>query len=152
MRRMVRRFLVTLCLSSFCALATHAEDLTGLVRKVVEKSTLDQPGTKPFHLKAAYAPSLERDKDSHRTGEVEIWWESPTKWRREVRSPEFHQIAIVDGAKQWQKNEGDYFPELERELAVAIVRPAPLPMDILLQRVKTAEIKHMKFPPLLETH
>jgi hypothetical protein len=147
MRRMGRRFLVTLYLAGFCALATHAEDLTGLVKKVVEKSTLDQTGTKPFHLKAAYAPSFERDKDSHRTGEIEVWWESPTKWRREVSSPEFHQIVIVDGAKQWQKNEGDYFPDWLRELAVAIVRPIPLPMDSLIKRVKTAEIRHMNFPP-----
>ena len=92
--------------------------MTGQVKKAVEKITLDQPGTKPFHLKAAYTPSFERDKESHRTGDVEIWWESPTRWRREVRSPEFHQIVIVDGARQLQKNEGDYFPEWRRELAV----------------------------------
>jgi hypothetical protein len=62
------------------------------VKKAVEKSTLDQPGTRPFHLKAAYAPSFERNKHSYREGEVEIWWESPTRWHREVRSPDFHQI------------------------------------------------------------
>ena len=120
-----------------------AEDTASLVKKAVEKSTLDQPGTRPFHLKASYAPSLDRDKDSHRTGDVEIWWQSPTRWRREVRSPEFHQIAIVDGSRQWQKNEGDYFPDWLRELAEAIVRPVPLPMDVLLQRVKSAEVRHI---------
>lgn len=83
-----------------CVIPALAEDLTGQVKKAVEKITLDQPGTKPFHLKAEYAPSFERDKDSRRTGEVEIWWESPTHWRRAVRSPEFRQIAIVDGARQ----------------------------------------------------
>jgi hypothetical protein len=116
------------------------------VKKAVEKSTLDQPGTKPFHLKASYAPSRERDADSHRTGEVEIWWESPTRWRREVRSPEFHQIEIVDGSHRWEKNDGDYFPEWLSELAVALVRPVPLPMDVLLERVKTAEVRHMRLP------
>jgi len=78
-------------------LALHADDMTGRVKKAVERCTLDQPGTKPFHLKAMLAPSFDRDKDSGRTGEVEIWWKSPTQWRREVRSPEFHQIEILDG-------------------------------------------------------
>jgi hypothetical protein len=120
---------------------TQGEDLSEVVRKAVEKSTLDQPGTKPFHLKATYAPSFERDKASNRVGEIEIWWQSPTRWRRELRSPEFHQIAIVDGAQQWQKNDGDYFPEWLRKLAVALVRPVPLPFDVLAKRVKDAEVK-----------
>jgi hypothetical protein len=131
----------------FCLIATNAsargEDLSGPIRKVVEKSTLDEPRTRPFHLKATYAPSFDRDKGSNRTGEVEIWWQSPTKWRREVRSPEFHQIAIVDGDHQWQKNDGDYFPEWLRELAAAIVRPVPLSPDVLAKRVKTAEVRRL---------
>ena len=49
----------------------QTEDVSGLVRKAVEQSTLDQAGTPPFHLKAVYAPSFDRDKESHRTGEVE---------------------------------------------------------------------------------
>jgi hypothetical protein len=118
-----------------------AEDLASQVKKAVEKSTLDEPGTHPFHLKATYAPSFDRDKDSHRTGGVEIWWQSPTRWRREVRSPEFHQIAIVDGTTQWQKNEGDYFPDWLRELAEAIVRPVPMPMDVLSEHLRNAEVR-----------
>ena len=55
-------------------LALHAENSVGRVKKAVERVTLDQPGTKPFHLKAVLAPSFARDKDSARTGEVEIWW------------------------------------------------------------------------------
>jgi hypothetical protein len=120
----------------------HAEDLVKDVRKAVERSTLDQPGTKPFHLKAILAPSFERDKESGRTGEVEIWWVSPTKWKRELRSPEFHQIEIVDGARDWQKSEGDYFPEWLRETAVELVKPVP-PLDQALEQVKTAEVRHL---------
>ncbi|WP_263358289.1 energy transducer TonB [Acidicapsa ligni] len=120
-----------------------AEDMSGIANKAVGKSTLDQPGTHPFHLKATYAPSLERDKASNRTGEIEIWWQSPTKWRREVRSPEFHQIAIVDGQKEWQKNDGNYFPEWLRELSEAMIRPVPIPADALSKRIKTAEVHHV---------
>jgi hypothetical protein len=143
MRKAARVAVAVLCLVTFSAVAAQANDLAKLVKKAVETCTLDQPGTRPFHLKAEYAPSRERDNDSHRTGDIEIWWETPTKWRREVRSPEFHQVAIVDGEKQWQKNDGDFFPNWLRELAVAIVRPVPLPMDVLLQRVKTADVRRI---------
>ncbi len=82
----------------------QAENLVKDVKKAVERSTLDQAGTKPFHLRAVLAPSFEQDKGSGRTGEVEIWWASPTQWKREVRSVGFHQIEIVDAAHEWQKS------------------------------------------------
>jgi hypothetical protein len=120
--------------------AVHAENPVSEVKKAVEHITLDQAGTKPFHLKAVLAPSFERDKDSGRTGEVEIWWESPTRWRRELRSPNFHQIEVVDGARDWQKNEGDFLPEWLREIAVELIRPVP-PLDQVLEQVKKAEVR-----------
>lgn len=120
-----------------------AEDISGAVRKAVEQSTLDEEGTRPFHLHARVAPSLDRDKSSGRTGEVELWWQSPQHWRREVRTNGFHQVEIVNGAGDWQKNDGDYFPEWLREIAVALVRPVPIPTDQLLTRVKSAEVRHI---------
>jgi Gram-negative bacterial TonB protein C-terminal len=118
----------------------NAEDITARVKKAVERNTLDQPGMKPFHLKAILAPSFDRDKASGRSGEVEIWWVGPDKWRREVRSPKFHQIEIVNGGKVWQKNDGDYFPEWLRETAVALVKPVP-DLDKLLKYAKAGEEK-----------
>ncbi len=120
----------------------HAEDLVKEVKKAVERSTLDQPGTKPFHLKASVAPSRDRDKEYGLTGEVEIWWASPTKWKREMRSAEFHRVEIVDGEHDWQKNEGDYFPEWLRQTSVALVKPVP-PLGQVLEQVKTAEVRHL---------
>jgi len=122
------------------SLLGRAEDVVKQFKKAIEKSTLDQPGTKPFHLKATIAPSLERDNGSHRTGTVEVWWKSPTQWRQEVSSPEFHQIAIVDGTKEWQKNDGDYFPEWLREISVALVKPVPS-LDRVLKEVDSADVK-----------
>jgi hypothetical protein len=123
-------------------MGVRSEDMTGRVRKAVERSTLDQPGTKPFHLKAVLAPSFERDKESKRTGEVEFWWASPSRWRREVRSPEFQQIELVDGGRDWQKNEGDYFPEWLRQIAIALVRPVP-DLKQVLEWVKAAEVRSL---------
>src|ERR1700691_259984 len=125
-----------------CLTLGHAENLAKEVKKAVERSTLDQPGTKPFHLKAALSPSFDRDKTSGLTGEVEIWWASPTKWRRELRSPDFHSIEIVDGVKNWQKSEGDYFPEWLRETAIELINPVP-PINEVLEKIKTAEVRHL---------
>src|SRR5579871_5331018 len=117
-----------------------AKDLTGELKKAIEDSTLDQPGTKPFHLKAVLTPSFERDKDSGRSGEVEIWWVSPTRWKRDVKSPEFHQTKIVDGSHEWQKNEGNYFPEWLREISTELIRPVPA-LDDVLEHVREAEVR-----------
>jgi hypothetical protein len=123
-------------------LQASPEDGVARVREAADRSTLDQPGTKPFHLKAVLAPSNERDADTDRNGEVEIWWVSPTRFRREVRSPKFAQVEIVDGARVWQKSRGNYFPEWLRETAVALVRPFPH-LDQTLANVKDADIKKL---------
>jgi hypothetical protein len=129
-------------LVAVCPFDARGEDAAARVREAVKRSTLDQPGTKPFHLKAVLAPTQERDRDSGRTGEIEVWWQSPTRFRREVRSPEFHQIEIVDGDHQWQKNEGDYFPEWLRRTAVALVRPVPS-LDEVLAMVREADTRRL---------
>ena len=136
MRRHI--WILTLAAIATWPVFCHAENQAKVVRKAIERSTLDQAGMSSFHLKAVLAPSFERDKESGRTGEVEIWWESPTRWRREVRSPEFHQIEIVDGTTDWQKNEGDFFPEWLREIAVELIQPVP-PIDDVLEHEKAAE-------------
>lgn len=135
--------IVRIALFAVIACAAHAEDLSRTVKKAIERSTLDQPGTHPFHLKAIYSPSLDRDKDSNRNGSIEYWWQSPTKFRREVSAPGFHQVLIVDADHQWQQNDSDFFPEWLREIAIAVVRPVPIPIDALLSRVKTAEVRRM---------
>lgn len=140
----VRPLLVAAILILCCSIPGHSENIQSKIEKAVKKSTLDQSGTKPFHLKATLAPSFERDKDSGRTGEIEIWWKSPTEWRREVRSPEFHQIEIVNGDHDWQKNEGEYFPEWLRDIAVEMINPVPsLPQ--VLEQTKSGEVHELRW-------
>jgi hypothetical protein len=121
---------------------SHAKDAAARIRKAVEKSTLNQPGTKPFHMKAVVAPTKASERASNRTGTVEIWWAAPDRWRRELHSPEFQQIEIVNGAREWQKNEGDYFPEWLREVAVALIDPVPS-LDTVLAQVDSGEEKKL---------
>lgn len=125
---------------SVASITARADNVANRVKKAVEKGTLDQPGTKPFHLKAALTPSLERDNVSGRTGTVEIWWTSPTRWRREVACPTFHQIQVVDGDKVWERNDGDYFPEWLRNLAVELINPVPKLREALVQ-MDSGEVK-----------
>lgn len=112
------------------------------IKKAVERSTLDQPGTKPFHLRADLAPSFEREKESGRTGVVEIWWASPTRWKREVRSPEFHQVEIFDGAHRWQKSEGTYYPQWLEQTAIELIRPVPA-LPQVLEGTQQAEVRRI---------
>jgi hypothetical protein len=139
---MQRKWIAVLLAMTIWPAIGHAENLAKEVKKSIEHSTLDQPGTKAFHLRALLAPSFERDKESGRTGEVEIWWASPTQWKREVRSPEFHQVEIVDGAHNRQKNEGDYFPQWLQQTAVELIKPVP-PLDEVLEQAKRAEIRRI---------
>jgi hypothetical protein len=103
----------------------RAKDGLHLVISAADRSTLDQKKTHPFHLRAKVAPSLERDKDSGRTGEIEIWWKGPGVNRRELRSAVFHQVEIVDGGRVWQLDEGDYMPSWLDGLADAFLHPLP---------------------------
>jgi hypothetical protein len=138
MRKTLGLTLLALCLS--IRISANAEDQAGRIKEAVQKSTLDQPGTKPFHLKAVLAPSYARDNDSGRTGEIEVWWNSPTVWRREVRCPIFHQIEVVNNGQVWQKNDGDYFPEWLRETSIELIQPIPR-LQELLDQIKGAEVK-----------
>lgn len=125
--------------------APLAEDLSGTVRKLVQKSTLDQEGTTPFHLKATFAPGQNPGQEPDKQGEIEYWWTSPTRWRREIRSPHFNQTLIVNNGKQWQRNDSDYLPQWLNNLAVELVRPVPVEPDELATYVKTAEVRHLAF-------
>jgi hypothetical protein len=138
----MRGVMIALLAAFVLSAHSYADDSEELVKKAVERCTLNQAGTKPFHLKAVLAPSLDRDRGSNRTGEVEYWWASPTQWKWEVRSPEFHQIAILNGEKEWQKNEGDYFPEWLRETSVALIEPVPSLQQVLKQ-VEEADVHNL---------
>lgn len=59
-----------------------------------------------------------------------------------MRSPDFHQIDIVNGGREWQKNDGDYFPEWLREMATELLDPVPNLQEVL-EHVKTAEGRHI---------
>lgn len=95
------------------------------IRSAVEKSTLDQPGTPPFHLRAELSPYRPGIEPAYLAGTIEIWWVSPTQWKREIQTPQFHQLAIMNDGKEWQHNDSDYFPEWLREITDDLLNPIP---------------------------
>ena len=107
------------------ALLVFGGDWRDQIRSALEKSTLDQPSTPPFHLRAELSPYRPGIEPAYLTGTIEIWWVSPTQWKREIRSPQFHQLAIMNNGKEWQHNDGDYFPEWLREITNDLFNPIP---------------------------
>ncbi len=90
-----------------------------------KRSTLDQAGTPPFHLKATVV-----DLGKHLPeydGTMEMWWVSPTEWRREVKlkSGEFSQVLIHNGGKVYEEDKPGYFPDWLRNLVDETTQPIP---------------------------
>lgn len=106
-------------------LSLFGGDWRDQIRSAVEKSTLNQPGTPPFHLVAELSPYRPGIEPAYLTGTIEIWWVSPTQWKREIRTLQFHQLAIMNNGKEWQQNDGDYFPEWLREITDDLLNPIP---------------------------
>jgi hypothetical protein len=123
-----------------CVRLAVAQDPFARLHTAVERSTLAQVGTRPFHLKATLAPSYVRAGDAERTGEVELWWLTPTHYRRELRCGSFHQVEIVDGVKVWQHNDGDYLPDWLRVIAEKLIEPVS-PAE--LAHARAAEVRHL---------
>jgi len=117
---------------------TFAEDDTSRVRKAIEKSTLDQPGTQPFHLTAKIVPR--RGAEEGDSGTIEIWWSSPRVWRREINTSSLRLVEITNESAHWQHTEGEVFPEWLRERAISLVAPVPY-LTETLAHIKQAEKK-----------
>ncbi len=99
-----------------------------------KRSTLDQAGTPPFHLKATIVDLMKHLPEYD--GTMEMWWVSPTQWRREVKlnSGAFAQVLIHNGT-QVQEQDTDplcgakaqcaYFPDWMRNLVDETTNPIP---------------------------
>jgi hypothetical protein len=64
---------------------------------MIHRSTLAEPGGRPFYLKATITDK--DDPKSEFNGTVEEYWLSPTKWRRVVKLRHFSQTRIGNGDK-----------------------------------------------------
>jgi hypothetical protein len=103
------------------------------------QATLTQPNGTSFHLKALITERADPNEDIS----VEMFWVSPSKWRRTIESQEFSQTLIVNGDNFFEKDSDDYFPLGIRTLVTAMVDPqlvlnAVRPGDLLLTKANGA--------------
>jgi TonB family protein len=109
--------------SQLASAAANRVPVSKLLDQMIHRSTLAEPGGKPFYLKATIADK--DDAKSEFNGMVEEYWLSPTKWRRVVKLRDFSQTRIVNGDLIYEENNGDYFPVNDEMLANEIVDPLP---------------------------
>jgi TonB family protein len=110
-----------------------------LLDRMVRRSTLAEPGGRPFYLKATMR---DRDDDkSQLNGTVEEYWISPTKWRRVIKLRDFSQTKVVNGSDVYEDNNGDYFPVEDENLADEIVNPLPRSTVDLLKKLDLVAIE-----------
>jgi len=133
-------FIGIVAIVAFLSTVSPAQQATapaGIKPSVVQESLI-APGSVPFHMKAL----ISERGDSSKT-HVEIFWISPSKWRRNIQSEDFAQTLIVNGDKLMEQDSDDYFPVGLQTLVTAMVDPGPAlnafqPGDILLTKANGA--------------
>lgn len=114
----------------------------------VVQATLTEPGAMPFHLQAV----ITERADPSEYVDVEMFWVSPDRWKRTVRSQEFSQTVIVNGGRVHEDDSSDYFPLGIQTLVTAMVDPGPVlnavrPGDILRTKANGAADESGKICP-----
>jgi hypothetical protein len=82
---------VLLLFLSLAAAGANKIPVGKLLDQMIHRSTLVEPGSKPFYLKATI--SDRGDAKSEFNGTVDEYWLSPTKWRRVVKLRDFLRHA-----------------------------------------------------------
>jgi hypothetical protein len=80
---------------------------------------------------------MEIDEEKHPEGiyksSVEIYWASPKMYRLVVKSRDFSQTLIVNGARSEEIGTGDFYPGWLHQFVRALLDPAPRAQDTLLR-------------------
>jgi len=110
------------------------------VKKAVERSTLNQVGKKPFHLKAFWRRASRgiEGRSNGRSGDL-VGFAHTVETRSAFAgvSPDRNREQRTECRRR-----GEYFPEWLRETSVALIEPVPS-LDQVLQQVKDAEVRKM---------
>ena len=91
-------------------------------KPVIVQPVLVETGSRPFHLKATIT---EIDDPAAKTT-IEMFWLSPDKYRRTIKSEDFSQTLIVNGRAVFEENSEDYFPLDLQIVITALVDPRPV--------------------------
>ncbi len=86
------------------------------IDRALKSSSLTEDG-KPFRA------LMEIGTTGPYSGQVEVWWLTPTNYRIAVTSPKFTQMKVVNGDQVQEKDEGDYYPRWLENFVLALVDP-----------------------------
>src|ERR1700739_4657558 len=101
--------LLAVCASASGQIRRTSVPLGDALSKALEKSTLAEPGAKPFHIRVVISEPA--NPGSPYQGTIEEWWLSPNQWRREVTAKDgMRQTVVVDDGKKTERDKGEYFP------------------------------------------
>jgi hypothetical protein len=100
------------------------DDFKDAIAKADRQSNLTAPGSAPFHLRLEAGDT--RNEYSANVAQVELWWAAPDKWRREIKSQDFSQMAVQNGTHYSETNSGNYLPGWLNELATEALDPIPV--------------------------
>ncbi|HTZ99201.1 MAG TPA: hypothetical protein VMB02_02650 [Candidatus Aquilonibacter sp.] len=131
-------FVVVAAVAAECA---ETISLADLPKHATEESQLTLPDSPAFHLKAKVFESTDRHNDNH-NAEIEEYWVSPDKWRREVKTANFSQTLVVNGNQTSEQITGDYYPNWLRTFVNAIFDPGARLQNVdLTQSDDTARLR-----------
>jgi len=113
------QLLLLSCASTFIGQATQQVSLQSVLDKTESVSSLTSNGS-PFHAEMKISGAK---KQPQYEASITVEWVSPTKNRIEVRSADFHQIQITDGAQIEEHSDGDFYPGWLHSFVVALLNP-----------------------------
>jgi hypothetical protein len=133
----MRRVGLCFCTALLFATPNRSAEDSELFQRVLahasDISTLILPGVPPFHLRLSAVETCHNLPEYR--AEIEMWWASPDKWRREVHAKAFSQTAVRNGERYFESNSADYLPFWLHELLQASVDPLP-PEELVRSQVE----------------
>lgn len=109
-----------------------------MLEKAVHRSTLEQPGAKPFHVRLEVSQTRGQRGDYAAT--IEETWLGPDRWIRTVHAPDVSQVTIMNGSGLHVVTQGDYFPNWLRDFVTGLFTPVP---DSSRWNISTARIEYI---------
>jgi len=119
----MRHGLLLLVIVLFSTLFGFAlDEKTDLPNRAIQKSQLTLSGSQPFHLKAEIVEATNLENDRYKAT-VEEDWLSPGKWRRSVKTQDFSQTLVINGADTRKELTGEYYPNWLQTMVTALFNP-----------------------------
>jgi len=118
-----------------------SEPARNTLQKALRESTLEQGGTKPFHVRLEISQT--KGKPGDYTATVEETWVSSGRWIRTIRAQDVSQTTVMNESGLHIVTQGDYFPMWLRSFVTALFTPVPDPNRWNLSK---APIEYIELP------